>query len=275
MEKLKLALIGRDVSKSESGSIHRFILESKGVKCEYENVSVSREEFPLQAARLLKETDGFNVTIPYKRDVFGFLREVKGDAAEADSVNTVVTATGTGYNTDGAGFVRMMSAAGMDADGKTVLILGGGGSGRSTAAALKKAGARVFVYQRRRDALEEICLRLGVAALETPEGFPCDILINCTGVGMHESEGLSPVGRETIENCGAAVDLIYRPAESEFLRLARECGKKTLNGGAMLFYQAYYSDCIYLGERADGGEAEGLYVEYSAFRKSKKDGAGI
>ena len=80
---------------------------------------------------------------------------------------------------------------------------------------------------------------------------------------MHESTGVSPLKREQIEQCAAAVDLIYRPAESEFLRLARNCGKKTLNGRAMLFYQAYLSDCLYLGRRPDAGEAEKMYRAYA------------
>ncbi len=262
MKKLCLALIGRDVSKSHSGRIHRFILQSKGADCVYENVSVGAEDFRRAALRLLSETDGFNITIPYKREIMPYLNAVKGDAALFGAVNTVVTATKSGYNTDGSGFMQMLEGAGIEAAGKTAVVLGAGGAGRSCAAALKKGGARVLVYQRRQELLARVCEELGVEALSDPENQSCDMLVNCTGLGMHESEGLSPVGKKAIENCRAAVDLIYRPRESEFLRLARECGKRTLNGEAMLFYQAYYSDCLYLGEKAEREEAERLWREY-------------
>ena len=57
---------------------------------------------------------------------------------------------------------------------------------------------------------------------------------------MHKSIGKSPVGENLISLANTLVDLIYEPEESEFLRLGRINGKKTLNGKAMLFYQAYY-----------------------------------
>lgn len=261
MKKLKLALIGRDVSKSDSEKIHRFILERKGVSCDYEKVSVGADGFIREAKRLLREKDGFNVTIPYKQEVISTLGALKGDAKEFYSVNTVLSAAREGYNTDGIGFLLMLGLDGLETKGKRVLVLGAGGAGRSTAAVLKRAGAEVFLYRRQRALLEEACRKTGVNAADSPD-MACDVLINCTGVGMHESEGVSPVGAETIEKCGAAVDLIYRPAESEFLRLARSLGKRTLNGGAMLFYQAYYSDCLYLGAEADEREARELYEEY-------------
>ena len=45
MKKLKLGLLGRDVSGSESERMHRFILSAQGVACDYENVSAGAEEF--------------------------------------------------------------------------------------------------------------------------------------------------------------------------------------------------------------------------------------
>ena len=260
--KLRLALVGKDVSKSDSERIHKFILKEKGIDCEYERFSVGTDEFDSVMRQLLGDFDGFNVTIPYKRDVMGYLEEVVDDAMAFGSVNTVVTATGKGYNTDGIGFLKMLSAAGVDVVGKKVLVLGGGGSGRSSAAALKKAGANVSVYQRRREKLEEVCRELSVTAADNPESGGYDILINCTGVGMHDSIGVSPVTQTAFEGASVAVDLIYKPEESEFLRLAKEKGLKTLNGAAMLFYQAYYADCLYLRMEADEAEAESLYQKY-------------
>ena len=92
MKKLRLALLGRDVSLSDSEKIHRFILGKMGTECDYEKVSVPETEFCRAAERLLNETDGFNVTIPYKRSIFPYLKSIKGDAAAYGSVNTVVSA---------------------------------------------------------------------------------------------------------------------------------------------------------------------------------------
>jgi shikimate dehydrogenase len=90
-----------------------------------------------------------------------------------------------------------------------------------------------------------------------------DILVNTTGVGMHDSEGQSPVGKQAFLGVSHAIDLIYTPTQSEFLRLAKSVGVSTLNGAAMLFYQAYYADCIYLGREPNDAEAKKLYEEFS------------
>ena len=259
---LRLALVGKDVSKSVSDRIHAFILKEWGYGCEYERLSIDKADFDSVMARLLGDFDGFNVTIPYKRDVMVYLDEVTGDAFDCGAVNTVLTATRQGFNTDGVGFLLMLRLAGIEVKDKKVLVLGGGGSGRSSAAALKNAGATVYVYQRRREKLEELCNELGVYATDDPEAGGYDILVNCTGVGMHDTEGQSPVTAKAFSGATWAVDLIYTPQQSEFLRIADCLGLATLNGAAMLFYQAYYADCIYLGKTHDDGEAAALYQKY-------------
>ena len=259
---VRLGLVGKDVSRSSSEKIHTFILKEWGHVCEYERFSVEKESFDGVIRRLLGDFDGFNVTIPYKRDVMAYLNEVTGDAFACGAVNTVVSGSLTGYNTDGVGFLLMLRLAGVEVLGKKVLVLGGGGSGRSSAVALKNAGASVSVYQRRRKKLEELCAELQLTAADDPENGGYDILVNCTGVGMHDTEGVSPVSPKAFLGAKWAIDLIYTPSESEFLRLAKEAGLKTLNGAAMLFYQAYFADCLYLGRTPSDEEAEKLYEKY-------------
>lgn len=261
-KKLRLALVGKDVSKSPSGRMHTFILNEWGISCEYENFSIPHTDFDSVMRRLMGDFDAFNVTIPYKRDVMGYLDEVTGDALDCGAVNTVIASSAKGYNTDGVGFLLMLETAGIEVKGKTVLVLGGGGSGRSSAAALKKAGAKVSVYQRRKEKLEELCQQLGVTAAADPEMGGYDILVNCTGVGMHDTEGLSPVSQKAFKGAEHAVDLIYEPSESEFLRLAKTQGVKTLNGAAMLFYQAYFSDCLYTDRTPRAEEVQMLYEKF-------------
>ncbi len=262
VKKLRLGLVGKDVSKSTSGEIHAFVLGEFGVACEYEKFSVAPAEFDNAMRRLMGDFDGFNVTIPYKRDVFEYLDGVQGDALACGAVNTVITATRQGYNTDGIGFLLMLAAKGVEVCGKRVLVLGAGGSGRSVAAALKNAGAKVYMYRRNKEELTEVCEQLKVQAVSEPEEGGYDILINATGVGMHDSEGRSPVSEKAFSGASVAVDLIYVPKESEFLRLARTQGLQTLNGAAMLFYQAYYADCLFLDKTADIREAKALYARY-------------
>jgi shikimate dehydrogenase len=142
------------------------------------------------------------------------------------------------------------------------MVLGAGGAGRSCAVAMKNSGAKVSMYQRRREELLETCEQLGVNAVENPEQGGFDILVNATGVGMHNTEGISPVSQKAFAGASVAVDLIYVPKVSEFLRIAEGCGLKTVSGGAMLFFQAYYADCYFLGKEPSELEAEELYEGY-------------
>ncbi len=261
-KKLRLALVGKDVSASTSHKVHAFILGKFGYGCEYEKISIPAQEFDTTVRRLLGDFDGFSVTIPYKRDIMEYLEEIVGDAFDFGAVNTVVSATRKGYNTDGAGFMLMLRLAGVEVKGKKALVLGGGGAGRSTAAALKKGGAEVFLYQRNREKLEETCRELQITPASSANSGGYDMLINATGVGMHDKEGLSPVEVEAFEGASAAIDLIYHPAESAFLTQAKGLGLQILNGAPMLFYQAYFADCLFLNETPTDDEAQAFYIEY-------------
>ena len=122
----------------------------------------------------------------------------------------------------------------------------------------------MYMYQRRREQLLETCEQLSILPCDNPESGDFQILVNCTGVGMHESEGRSPVSSQAFDGAEAAIDLIYRPAQSEFLRLAKEKGVAILNGEGMLFYQAYYADCLYLDIQPNEAQAKEYFEKYLA-----------
>ncbi|MBQ8375329.1 MAG: shikimate dehydrogenase [Clostridia bacterium] len=269
-KKLRLALIGKDVSASDSPKIHEFILRQWGVALEYESLSLAAEELDGAARRLLGDFDGFNVTIPYKRDIMEYLEYFSSEALAFGAVNTVKSANRGGYNTDGIGFLMLLESEGVAVAGKRALVLGAGGAGRSSAVALKNAGACVYLYQRRTKELLETCEELGVSPCSDPEAGGFDLLVNATGVGMHATVGVSPVSERAFRGVGAAIDLIYRPKQTEFLRLAALSGVKAIAGGAMLFYQAYYSDCIYLSKQPSQVEAKAFYAQYLCETKGER-----
>lgn len=263
MKPLKLAVIGKDVSKSDSPRMHRFIANSLGYRVEYEKISIPEGEFEGQADKLFQDFDGFNVTIPYKLSIIEKLEKAEGDAAVFKAVNTVVTSTKTGYNTDGLGFMMMLAGAGVEVAGKKVLIIGAGGAGRSVAKKLSDAGAEVEIYDKNAHLALAVANEFsGICALDKIRLAPYYAIINASGVGMHKSEGLSPVGADFIEKCEVAIDLIYVPAKSRFLEIAESFGKKIINGKAMLFYQAYFAECIYSGLSPDPETAKSLFLRF-------------
>ena len=260
---LKLAVIGKDVSKSTSPRMHTFIAEHMGNAISYEALSVPEEDFENRIDALLTKYDGLNVTIPYKLSVIPHLKKIEGDATVFGAVNTLLTSTLTGYNTDGLGFMLMLKNNGVEVKGKKVALLGAGGAGRAVAKKLASAGACVFVY----DKFSQNAIKLATEFRDitvlnnlTPANY--DIVINATGIGMHNTEGTSPVGEDFLIGSNVAVDLIYVPEKSEFLRIAQSLGKKIINGEAMLFYQAYYAQCIYFNITPDENQAKKLFEMY-------------
>lgn len=263
MKELKLAVIGKDVSKSGSPSIHGFIAKKLGYKVEYDKISIPEDQFDLTICRIFEKYDGFNITIPFKLSIIKYLDKIMGDAQVFGAVNTVNVKEKAGYNTDGLGFTLMLKCGGVDVKDKSVLLIGAGGAGRSVAKKLSDSGAKVFVYDKNTDnayALEREFN--GIKALDNLQNTQYYALINASGVGMHKTEGLSPVGEELISLCEVAIDLIYEPEVSKFLEIAAGLGKKTMNGRAMLFYQAYYAACVFADMQPDETTAKKLFTEY-------------
>lgn len=263
MKELRLALIGKDVSKSISPEVHKFIATRMGNRVSYEKISVSEDEFERRIDGLLTEYDGFNVTIPYKLSIIPHLKKIEGDGKVFGSVNTVTTRDMCGNNTDGIGFLMMLENENIDVNGKEVLLLGAGGAGRSVSKKLIGAGAKVSVYDKIYSKACDLSYEFGgLNAIESLTIKPYYLIVNATGVGMHNSEGKSPVGDDLLGLCEVAVDLIYAPLKSRFLEIAEGLGKKIINGVGMLFYQAYYSECIYFGLKPDRMQAKRLFEEY-------------
>lgn len=262
MAKLKLAVIGKDVSKSLSPQMHSFIAKQSGNVIEYEKISVAEPEFEDKADKILKEYDGFNVTIPYKIKIMEKLDYVSGDAKVFGAVNCVLSKDKSGYNTDGQGFMLMLKNENINVIGKKVLVLGAGGAGRSVAKKLYDEGASVFIYDRRYENAKAVSQEFNLTALREIKTDSYFLIVNATGVGMHDTEGISPVGLDLLNLCEVAVDLIYTPKKSKFLSLAEKCGKKIINGEAMLFYQAYFAECIYFNTEPDFVQAKLLFDKF-------------
>lgn len=262
-KKVKLALIGKDVSKSISPQIHYFIAKHIGKNISYDLISVAEDGFEKHIDGLIANYEGLNVTIPYKLKVIPHLKKICGDAHTFGAVNTVSCKNLTGDNTDGLGFALMLKNNGVGVNGKNVLIIGAGGAGRSVAKKVLEEGGKVDIYDKNLENAVAVAREFGgITALDEISPKPYYAIINASGVGMHNTVGVSPADENVIKNCQVAVDLIYNPPKSAFLEIAEKLGKKIINGKAMLFYQAYYSECIWHGINPDEASAKILFEKF-------------
>lgn len=260
---LKLAVVGKDVSQSLSPVIHKFIAERTGNGLLYDKISIPPEAFEAEIPQILKEYDGLNVTVPYKIRIVPYLKDLKGDAGLCGAVNTVLCRGLSGYNTDGDGFMASLEAENINISGKSALVLGAGGAGRIVAEKLSACGAEVSVYDRHPEkSAAEAARNPKIKPLENLLNRPYFAVVNATGTGSGLTAGQSPAGKELLNLCTVAIDLVYRPARTEFLKTARECGKKAVNGLGMLFFQAYSAQCVFFGKEPSESEARRLFKEY-------------
>jgi shikimate dehydrogenase len=190
---------------------------------------------------------GANVTVPWKVAARGALAQVDEVAERCGAVNTLLRGDRgfVGTNTDAAGFARAIAEAGASLSGQRVVVLGAGGAARAVAFAAERGGAEsVTVLARdptRARGLGRVPGFGSDAARAAVHG--ASLLVQATPCGMTGGPpGDAIVDAVDLSRCarGAfAVDLVYAPAETPWMRAARGHGARVLDGVgiAMLVHQ--------------------------------------
>lgn len=260
-------IIGNPVAQSISPVFHRMIYAETGFKGNYSHFPVMKNEVEnvIPAMKTLG-ISGINVTSPYKQDIMPFLDEISPEAAEIGAVNTVhlrENGTAIGFNTDSYGFAESLLGAGVEIEGKAFAVCGISGAGKAICHALRQYGAASV-------AAVSTNPEKGVAYSELEHMRDMDVIVNCTPLGMAPHECESPVSPRVFANFSTAVDLIYNPWETVFLRDARLAGLKTLNGLPMLVLQGIRSFTLWTGLEVPSPVAEKIIGELTCILKEKQ-----
>jgi shikimate dehydrogenase len=76
-------------------------------------------------------------------------------------------------------------------------------------------------------------------------------VLNATSLGLKPDDALPyDAGRFSLSAASAAYDMIYRPAETPFLRAAKAAGCRAANGIGMLLYQGAKTLALWSGREA-------------------------
>lgn len=239
-------IFGDPVEHSFSPAMHNAAFHALGMNWCYVPFHVTPERLGEAVAgiRALK-LRGVNVTVPHKEAVMKHLDHVDEQARLIGAVNTIVNEEGvlTGYNTDGAGFVRSLDEAGIGVAGARVAVLGAGGASRAVCFSLLQAGVSALnIVNRTLEKAVRLSRELNAVRavaeasdkMENPEGI--DLLVNTTSLGLRP-EDPAPADVSLLESGVAVCDLIYNPPETPLLKGARLRGASTLNGLGMLIWQ--------------------------------------
>jgi len=242
----KYGLVGFPLGHSLSPLIHGEIFKITGHEGEYSLYEIKPDEFDK-----LSSLDGFNVTIPYKETIIPYCESLD-DSAACGAVNCVRGKVG--YNTDVFGFRKSVEVLGASLNSR-VLLLGHGGAGKMVAHEVEKAN--------------------GNLTIATPENINSiegdfDLVINATPVGMYPNVDQTPLDFGKI-TATYLLDLVYNPAETKLMSLARQAGVKVMNGLIMLVWQAIKSHEIWYGGKVSDSQAvEIIETVGSALMRSDK-----
>jgi shikimate dehydrogenase len=233
----RFGLLGRNISYSFSkGYFSEKFSKEHFEGCTYENFDIQE----INAFTELKENNtdlnGLNVTIPYKEAVIPFLDKLSKNAIQIGAVNTIkFTKKGKlkGYNTDYYGFKKSLEPL-LEPHHKKALILGTGGASKGVAFALDQLDITYTFVSRE---AKENCIDYSLINATTFDNY--QIIINCTPVGTSPNVDLFPlIPYEFFTEKHIAYDLIYNPAETQFLSKAKAQGAQIKNGLDMLIFQA-------------------------------------
>ena len=232
-------LIGYPLGHSFSRGYFTDYFSREGIDAEYKNFEIPRIEEITEVLREEHTLRGFNVTIPYKQQVFAYLDELDGAASAIGAVNVVKVVRHNGclalkgYNTDHIGFADSIRPL-LKPHHTHALILGTGGASKAVDYALQQMGLETLFVSR--------SAREGIVTYDelTPEMMvQYTVIVNTTPLGMHpKTDACPPLDYTQIGNKHLLYDVVYNPEKTLFLQHGEERGATISNGMEMLIGQA-------------------------------------
>lgn len=234
----RFGLIGRPLGHSASAAYFAAKFEREGIA----DCSFALHELPFIEAlpellQAMPELEGFNVTIPYKREVMRYLDDLSFDARMIGAVNCVRReADGrlTGHNTDIVGLRAALDELLGDDSPEQALVLGTGGASQAVQYALTERNIPFALVSR--DAAK---------GNYTYDMLPCEaveasrLIVNATPVGTYPAVDEAPrLPYAYITPAHWLLDLVYNPPLTQFLAYGQQRQARVLNGETMFRAQA-------------------------------------
>ncbi|KKX27172.1 shikimate dehydrogenase [Rhizobium sp. LC145] len=268
LKTLKAGLIGSGIQASLTPAMHMREGAAQGLAYDYQLIDLA--QLGLMADSLPElleqaEAEGFagvNITHPCKQLVIAHLDELSDEARALGAVNTVVLKDGRrhGHNTDWWGFAESFRRGLPDADLSSAVQLGAGGAGVATAYAILTLGMKhLTVVDRELERAEQLSESMSGLFPEATVEASSDIaaamdeaagIIHATPTGMAKYPGL-PLPAEHLQPRHWVAEIVYFPLETELLRIARQKGCRTLDGGGMAVFQAVGAFRLFTGREPD------------------------
>jgi 3-dehydroquinate dehydratase/shikimate dehydrogenase len=255
-------VVGDPIAHSMSPLIHNAAFRNVKFDGVYLPVRIPADRLAVNLQELQKlGFEGFSVTIPHKEAALEFADTPDLQTDVIGASNTLFKASGKWHatNTDYDAIVESVksglkasSLSTPDIANKRVLILGAGGVARAAAYAMMQEGGTVTITNRTRERAKTLAAELGCLTIgwENRGAEYCDILINCTSVGMHPNMDETPFEENWLSESTLVFDTVYNPENTMLLKRARLRGCATVSGVEMFVRQAARQFEIFTGQDA-------------------------
>ena len=247
---------GDPVSHSLSPTIMNAAFRRENVNAVYLKLHAKTLKDLLRCVREIP-IHGISVTMPYKESILPHLDNTDSHTSKIGACNTVVRAQDGklyGFNTDAAGVVRPLERRLTTLEGARILVLGAGGAARAAVFGLKERGSEVYILNRSAGPAKKLARQARARTLKRADlkKIAFDVIINATPVGMRNTRE-TPLQEKEI-NARYVFDMVYDPAETRLLKLARERGAQVIPGIEMFVHQAARQFEIWTGKPAPWDE---------------------
>ena len=264
-----LAVLGDPVVHSLSPVMYNAACRALGLDAVYVALPAPPAALPSLLAALAAVGAAGNVTVPHKEAAERCLAQRTGLCAQVGACNTFWSEHGTlvGDNTDVPGVLGALRALGEDGggggEGASWLVIGTGGAARAVAVAAAEARAELHVLSRdaaRAREFADWATSRGARAQPARGAFEPEIAINATPLGLRDRDPL-PLDRKRGRRLVAALDLVYAPGATRWVRELRAAGVRAADGREMLVRQGAAAFARFFPEHAAPVEVMRAAVE--------------
>jgi shikimate dehydrogenase len=246
---LNLGLVGKYIQKSQAPNLLTKLSKEFNFPISYELFDLQNIEevnFELFINELKeKKIRGINVTFPFK-EIAAKISHKKAEEVEITKSSNLLLLDEKiiSRNTDYLGFEKLLNYH-FKEKFENVLVLGGGGIGRSVCFALAKFGLnKLFLLEKdieKSTQLIDELKKIGVDAVaisleELDQELIFDGVLNCTEVGHEHSPG-NILRNKDLKKIKWIFDAVYIPAETEFIKQAKQAGLKIISGIDLFIFQ--------------------------------------
>jgi 3-dehydroquinate dehydratase/shikimate dehydrogenase len=256
-------VIGDPVAHSLSPLIQNKAFQSLGMDSVYVPFRVPRgglKDFLTSFDAL--PVHAYSVTIPHKESAAALATQKDPSVEFIHAANTLVRGENsfTAYNTDfQAAREALLEGLPLNPEGeppsiagRSALVLGAGGVARAVAHALQREGVIVTIANRTPEKTHKLAEEVGCRAVDWAARHTvlCDLLINCTSVGMHPNIDDSPVHTSFLKSGLIVMDCVYTPEQTLLVKEARLRNCNVITGVEMFVKQAALQFELFTGQAA-------------------------